>query len=225
MDLSKLPKLSQTPAPPDNAAGPDPAMSSNAAPGANSTAPKVELYCRCGAPITPGTNFCSHCGANYYEAVGGRGNSRPRDADAGPSGGMWIEAFFSIAVGLFLIMIASDGIKYLAASISGKPFAPYLHPSEPGQCVDYLRFQDTTTGAITDYRYRDMFDKYWSDMAVEEVLCHVSRNHGFVTFKQIEIPSAHLRRDFEADTMRSLAAPARAAGAAQFLLQRLQRGL
>ncbi len=79
---------------------------------------------------------------------------------------MWIEAFFSIAVGLFLMMVASDGIKYLSATISGKPYTPYLHPSEPGQYVDYLRFQDTATGAITDYRYRDMFDKYWSDMAV-----------------------------------------------------------
>ena len=166
MDLSKLPKLSQTPPPADNAAGPDPATSPAAAPGTNASAPKVELYCRCGAPITPGTNFCSHCGANYYEAVGGRGDARPRDAGAGPGGGMWIEAFFSIAVGLFLMMIASDGIKYIAATISGKPYTPYLHPSEPGVYVDYLRYQDPATGVITDYRYRDMFNKYWSDMAV-----------------------------------------------------------
>jgi uncharacterized protein YjeT (DUF2065 family) len=160
MDLSKLPKLSQTPPPADNAAGPD------ATPSPAATAPKVELYCRCGAPITPGSNFCSHCGANYYEAVGGRGDSRPRNDGAGPGSGMWIEAFFSIAVGLFLIMIASDGVKYIAATLSGKPYTPYLHPSEPGVYVDYLRYQDPATGAITDYHYRDMFNKYWSDMSV-----------------------------------------------------------
>jgi hypothetical protein len=162
MDLSKLPKLSQTPPPADNAAGPDPSMSP-----AGAAAPqKVELYCRCGAPITPGTNFCSHCGANYYEAVGGRAEPRARDAGGSPGGGMWIEAFFSIAVGLFLMMIAPNGIKYLSASMSGKPFTPYLHPSEPGVYVDFLRFQDMTTQVITDYKYRDLFDAYWSDMSI-----------------------------------------------------------
>src|SRR6266700_989066 len=101
MDLSKLPKLSQTPPPPDNAAGPDASASRAGAPAQQ----KVELYCRCGAPITPGTNFCSHCGANYYEAVGGRAQPRARDADAGPGGGTWLEACFSIAVGLFPLRI------------------------------------------------------------------------------------------------------------------------
>jgi uncharacterized protein YjeT (DUF2065 family) len=166
MDLSKLPKLSQTPPPPDNAAGPDPATAPAASPGTNPAAPKVELFCRCGAPITPGTNFCSHCGANYYEAVGGRGDSRPRDAGAGPGGGMWIEAFFSIAVGLFLIMIAPEGIKYLGAKMSGKAYTPYLHPSEPGVYVDYLRYTDSATGAIIDYHYRYTFNMYWKDMSV-----------------------------------------------------------
>jgi hypothetical protein len=166
MDLSKLPKLSQTPPPPDNAAGPDPSMSPADAP-ALPVQQKVELYCRCGAPITPGTNFCSHCGANYYEAVGGGGAARSaRDTAQGAGSGMWIEAFFSIAVGLFLIMMAPTGIKYLSATITGRPFTPYLHPSEPNVYVDFVRFQDTTTGVTTDYKYRDLFNEYWSDMAI-----------------------------------------------------------
>jgi hypothetical protein len=154
MDLSKLPKLSQTPPPADNAAGP--------APTAGSAAPKVELFCRCGAAIMPGTNFCSHCGANYYEAVGGRGGERSLSG----GGAMWIEAFLSIAVGLFLILIAPNGIKYLSATLSGRAYTPYAHPTDPNQHVDYLRYQDPATGVITDYTYRDMFDAYWSDMAV-----------------------------------------------------------
>src|SRR5689334_12641205 len=95
MDLSKLPKLSQTPPSTNNAEGsPDPT---------GATPAKVELFCRCGAPITPGTNFCSHCGANYYEAVGARGRSAGGDYE-GP-GPLWIEAFLAMAVGLFLLLM------------------------------------------------------------------------------------------------------------------------
>ena len=161
MDLSKLPKLSQTPPPPaDNAA---PAVTGNATVGQGlAGAPKVELFCRCGAPITPGTNFCSNCGANYYEATGGRS----RGGAVIDGGGMWVEALISLAFGLFLLMMSPGGIKYLSATVSGKPYTPYAHPSEPGQFVDYKRYENTTTGVITDYKYRDMFDAYWSDMVL-----------------------------------------------------------
>src|SRR4051812_25670411 len=154
MDLSKLPKLSQTPPPADNAAP----VSTDVAMG---TAPaKVELYCRCGAPITPGTNFCSNCGANYYEATSAPTGPQSRHA------GMWFEAMISIAFGLFLIMVSPGGTKYLSAKFTGKPYAPYGHPSEAGQFVDYLRYQDTSTGAVRDYKYGDMFDAFWSDMVI-----------------------------------------------------------
>lgn len=107
MDLSKLPKLSQTPAPPDNAAPVSPGDASAAGGPA-----KVELFCRCGAPITPGTNFCSHCGANYYEAVGGgrRGAPRGRD-DSGAIIGA--EAWMSIAIGAILLFVFRRAIDYL----------------------------------------------------------------------------------------------------------------
>jgi len=157
MDLSKLPKLSQTPPPADNSA---PLPETPAAAGGA----KVELFCRCGAPITPGTNFCSHCGANYYEAVGGRGGNRASSDFIG--GGMWIEAFLSVAIGLVLMLMASNGIKYIGASVMGQPFTPYNHPTDPNQKVDYLRYQDQSTGVVTDYTYRGMFDAFWSDMCV-----------------------------------------------------------
>jgi hypothetical protein len=162
MDLSKLPKLSQTPRPADQ-------VEPSAGSASQSQPPPVELYCRCGAAITPGTKFCSNCGASYQEAVGGGAvgsRDRARDHEPALGGAMWIEAFISIAVGLFLIMIAPTGIKYLSATLSGKPFTPYLHPTEANTFVDFLRYQDPSTGAITDYHYRDMFDKYWSDMSV-----------------------------------------------------------
>jgi hypothetical protein len=157
MDLSKLPKFSQTPPPPDNAAPVE-------SPPTPTTGPNVELFCRCGAPISPGTNFCSHCGANYYEAVGGRGADPRRTEFSG--GGMWIEALLSIAIGLFLMLMASNGIKFIFSSMAGKPFTPYIHPDDPNQKVNYLRYTDLSTGVVTDYTYRDMFDAFWSDMCI-----------------------------------------------------------
>jgi hypothetical protein len=160
MDLSKLPKLSQTPPPADNS-GP---VAAGAETAEQPTVPKVELFCRCGAAITPGTNFCSHCGASYHEATGGRPR---REAGGLDVGGMWVEALLSVAFGLFLLLIAPHGIQYLSSTITGKPFTPYAPPvGEPPQNVDYVRYQDNTTGAIVDYKYRDMFDAFWSDMVV-----------------------------------------------------------
>jgi len=162
MDLSKLPKLSQTPAPPANDAGP---VSTPTEAGATGGAGgKVELFCRCGAPITPGTNFCSHCGANYYEAVGS-GARNGRRGEIAP-GGMWVEAFLSIAIGLFLLLLAPGGVKNLSATVSGRQYTPYVDPDDANKRVDYLRYTNMSTGAVTDYHYRDMFDAFWSDTVV-----------------------------------------------------------
>lgn len=96
MDLSKLPKLSQTPPPPPA----DPPGGADAG-----TATKVELFCRCGAPIAPGTKFCSNCGASYGEATGG---GRPVE----PMEGMGAEAWISIAMGALLIYLSPTIWKY-----------------------------------------------------------------------------------------------------------------
>lgn len=160
MDLSKLPKLSQTPAPPDNAAP----ASTGEAPAAGGPGGQVELFCRCGAPITPGTNFCSHCGANYYEAVGS-GARGGRRGEIAP-GGMWVEAFLSIAVGVFLLLLSPGGIKNLSATLSGRTYTPYPAVDEGGSPVDFIRMKNLSTNVVTDYHYRDLLDGFWSDTAV-----------------------------------------------------------
>jgi hypothetical protein len=194
MDLSKLPKLSQTPAPPSA----DPVLSDAVPVAGAGEAPKVELFCRCGAPITPGTNFCSHCGANYYEAVGGRRRAASDDVAGGP---MWIEAFLGVAIGIFLMMIAPGGIKYLSAKVTGKPYLPYLHPTDQGVYVDYLQYLDPTTGATSKYTYRDLFDHYWSDMAItafalslilEGIVLAVARNKWIILVSGLLIAAATL---------------------------------
>ena len=149
MDLSKLPKLSQTPPSANNAQ--TPADASDAAPA------KVELFCRCGAPITPGTNFCSHCGANYYEAVGGRGG-RARDDYEGP-GPLWIEAFLAIAVGLFLLLMIPGTMKYYGHRWFGINTGPFVDPFT-NQPVDYATYTDGSRKLYVD------LPNYWSDTAV-----------------------------------------------------------
>ncbi len=155
MDLSKLPKFSQTPAPGDNAA-PLPEAGAPAASGSAAPA-KVELFCRCGAPITPGTNFCSHCGANYYQAVGGRSRARADSELTG--GGMWIEAFVSIAIGIFLLLFVPGTVKYYGHQWFGWNTGPFADPFT-NQPVDYAMFTDGSKKL-----YRDMTN-YWSDLAI-----------------------------------------------------------
>jgi uncharacterized protein YjeT (DUF2065 family) len=149
MDLSKLPKLSQTPPSANNAQAP--ADATGAAPA------KVELFCRCGAPITPGTNFCSHCGANYYEAVGGRGG-RARDDYEGP-GPLWIEAFLAIAVGLFFLLMIPGTMKYYGHRWFGINTGPFVDPFT-NQPVDYATYTDGSRKPYVD------LINYWSDLAV-----------------------------------------------------------
>lgn len=104
MDLSKLPKLSQTPPPGDNAAPVTTDLAGGSGPA------KVELYCRCGAAITPGTNFCSNCGANYDEATGA---ARVPRHDAGGGAIVGAEAWMGIAIGAILLYVFRRAIDYL----------------------------------------------------------------------------------------------------------------
>jgi hypothetical protein len=158
MDLSKLPKFSQTPPPPAENGAPLADAPANPAAGAQGgQAGKVELFCRCGAPITPGTNFCSHCGANYYEAVGGR--ARPRDGGEFAAGGMWIEAFVSIGIGIFLLLFVPATIKYYGHQWFGLNTYPSFDPIE-NHPSDYVVYTDGTRKM-----YRDV-PNYWSDLAV-----------------------------------------------------------
>ncbi|HSI33872.1 MAG: zinc ribbon domain-containing protein [Phycisphaerae bacterium] len=170
MDLSKLPRFSQTPTPPN-----DPAPESVSTPGTESKK-GAEVFCRCGAPLPAGTRFCSHCGASYREATGDAVRGAGGDD---PVGGMWIEAFISIAVGLFLLLMMPNGIKYRLTQMSGQPFKPYaaMIGEPPETRNDFERFKwpamvDPATGAVVapervvDIKYVDRFEHYWADTAI-----------------------------------------------------------
>lgn len=95
MDYSKLPKLSQTPAPP-----PEQPMTSD-------EQPDSRAFCtRCGAALAEGSRFCGTCGAPIGPTVG---YAQPAPADAG---GM-MDGWLSIGVGIVLLLIAPNFIRYL----------------------------------------------------------------------------------------------------------------
>jgi hypothetical protein len=96
MDLSKLPRLSNTTTPPPSN-DPDPAppppdlVPTTSAPTAG--------YCACGAPLRAGARFCDSCGSPVAAAAT---FAQPRDTDAGTGAEVWL----SIAIGLLLILMS-----------------------------------------------------------------------------------------------------------------------
>jgi hypothetical protein len=123
MDLSKLPKLSQTPAPP-----PDLATGVNEAPppppaiaAAMSSRPE---WCRkCHAPNAPNSRFCASCGAG----LGGPTGAAPVEVGA--------EAWISVAVGAILLLLQPRLLKFISHKLFGTFFAPYQ--MEDGTEVPY----------------------------------------------------------------------------------------
>ncbi len=165
MDLSKLPRFSSTPPPPNDApTATDPASPSPSSANApfsttpiapsgstSSTSSPSPLFCRCGAPLPAGSRFCSSCGATYAEATG--------DARASILGGMWVEALMSIGVGLFLLFMAPRGISYWKTQLFGGNFVPF----PTGQTI---QMQNLQTGALTSYTYQQLLSGFWSDTAI-----------------------------------------------------------
>lgn len=114
MDVSKLPKLSQTPAPPptDPVAGVDGPPPPPAIAAAMSARPE---WCRkCHAPNAPNSRFCASCGAG----LGGPTGAAPVEIGA--------EAWISVAVGLLLLLMNPMFIKFLFAP---KPYTPFVDPT------------------------------------------------------------------------------------------------
>ncbi|HYE17798.1 MAG TPA: zinc ribbon domain-containing protein [Tepidisphaeraceae bacterium] len=151
MDLSKLPRFSQTPPPPNDRA-PESTPTNESKKGA-------DVFCRCGAPLPAGTRFCSHCGASYREATGDRPSREPE-------GGFWVEAFLCIGVGIFLLLMSPGGLGYWKATLAGQPYLPYAHPTEQGKAVDYIEMKNLQTGQITRPTYKELVNGFWSDTAV-----------------------------------------------------------
>jgi hypothetical protein len=92
MDLSKLPKLSQTAKPSTDAAEPSPIAESRSEPAGGAFCPT------CGSPLRAGARFCDSCGAQM-----GRAPMPRSGADA------WI----SIAIGVILLFLFPHLIVYL----------------------------------------------------------------------------------------------------------------
>ena len=68
MDLSKLPRLSKTDAPPpaDEPAAEAPMRAFETV---QTTSAPAAGYCHCGAPLRPGARFCDSCGAPVTTAA------------------------------------------------------------------------------------------------------------------------------------------------------------
>ena len=146
MDISKLPRLSRTDAPPP----PDPATLGPvpAGPGAFEVIPSTSAtttgYCACGAPLRAGSNFCDSCGARVSR--GGPAQAlpyRPR-VDIGTGAEVWI----SVAVGALLLLMQPRLLQFLFHKIFGTSFAPYIDP-QTGAEVPYTAQMD-----------------FWSDLGI-----------------------------------------------------------
>lgn len=112
MDISKLPRLSQTSAPP-----PADAMEPTPAPPADAAFPVVNptpaipaatalnpAWCRrCHSPNAPNSRFCATCGAG----IGGETGAAPVEVGA--------EAWISIALGALLLFLSPRLIQYITS--------------------------------------------------------------------------------------------------------------
>jgi hypothetical protein len=146
MDLSKLPRLSKTDAPP----APDPADAVAAPPGARgfdpvmtSSAPAAG-FCRCGAPARAGARFCESCGA----PLANTGLSPALPYGGAPEPGVGAEVWISVAIGALLLLMQPRLLQFLSHMAFGTFFAPYI---------------DSQTGA--EVRYTAQLD-FWSDLGI-----------------------------------------------------------
>ena len=119
MDISKLPRLSQTAPPPAGTA--DPAEPTDSTPTApprgfepvmTTSAPTVG-YCACGAPLRAGARFCDSCGAPVTGGVYGPPAAIPRDAGVGA------EVWLSVIIGLVLMLLGRSFGLWLFATATG----------------------------------------------------------------------------------------------------------
>jgi hypothetical protein len=146
MDISKLPRMSKTTTPP-NDAGDDvpvppeagfPALPPGEAPvNAAAPAPSVAaptVWClKCHAPNPPGTRFCGSCGNELQQ---GAVNYAPRSA-AGVDPGAGAEAWISIAVGIILLFMAPNIIKFLLSPTAFEQSVNIM--DEKGQPLAYTK--------------------------------------------------------------------------------------
>lgn len=117
MDLSKLPRLSNTtqnpPAPPGG--------TGSSAPGSAAT-PGMGLSCpTCGAPLNAGARFCEKCGS----ALAGQGAGLNYSTATTPAYGTGAEAWISIGLGILLLFVYPTLVLFAASKTIHTHFAPY----------------------------------------------------------------------------------------------------
>ena len=112
MDISKLPRLSQTSQPAD--AG-TPAGPSGTPPAATTPVAGSSLWCaRCNAPNPAGTRHCGNCGAELRPA-GAPNAFTPVDVQPGIGAEVWVSAI----VGIILMLVGMNFAKWAITTMAG----------------------------------------------------------------------------------------------------------
>ncbi len=157
MDLSKLPKLSQTP---NATTGNDEVAATSASTGA-SQSQTPDLPGKLGSPSTVKSDHCRACGlplragVRFCESCGAPARTGATAASAGA------EAWISIAIGIILLILTPNTLTFCSSKIFHTTFAPYPDPTRPfpAKC-DFILYDD---GSKQFYRDRPEF---WSDLAI-----------------------------------------------------------
>lgn len=140
MDLSKLPKLSQTPAPPGGSQSPT-AAADDTPPPAVAVNPYTAWCRECHAPNLPGSRFCAGCGGKLKSE-----NPSPLGVTMGAE--VWISA----VLGLLFMLLGRPFGSWLFARMTGREHHTGMIWSEgapnAGQEVPYWEVEGF--GALTD---------------------------------------------------------------------------
>lgn len=174
MDMSKLPRMSKTPAPPGDAmspqgeggAAPDPRAGGRAGdlpparqPGAAAGQAGVKPCTNCGMPLRAGARFCDGCGG-------------PVAAAGAPASMSFAEAWISIAIGIVLLLIYPNMVKYASHEVFHTPFAPFAdEKGNPSDAAHMTKLDDNGNVVVTEIRpypatTPENNPNFWSDLSV-----------------------------------------------------------
>jgi hypothetical protein len=144
MDISKLPRMSKTTTPP-NEAGPDvpvppeagfPVIQPNAPAGDASSPPPAGLWCtQCHAPNAPGSYYCNGCGAPLRA-----GDAPAPQIQPGVGAEVWVAAI----VGIIVMLMGMSFAKWSIARLTGNPHhtnVTWQVGEKAGQEVDYWELE------------------------------------------------------------------------------------
>ncbi len=132
MDISKLPRLSQTPSAPAGGGGQAPS------PG------DPDAFCtHCGGRLDPQVRFCPHCGAPAGRGAAAIGTRDGAVADSAAAADLWI----ALVLGIIFMFLGGNFAKYLLVISSGQPHhtgVNWIAGERAGQEVGYWQLQGST---------------------------------------------------------------------------------